>query len=180
MVVNYREIVDRIAFVVGWTGSVTPQLDWDMVERQLGFRFPGDYKEFMARFPSGNYRNAIQLYNPIQDTESFAQFTDHLEGKLWGIRMARDEEGCDIYPPFPEPGGVIPFARDAEGGTLFWLPRSPNPDEWSVEHQARGNPEEWTRTKRTMTEVMLELVTSRGERNILRWNVADERGFLPY
>ncbi|MCE7010233.1 SMI1/KNR4 family protein [Kibdelosporangium philippinense] len=177
---DYREIVDRIALVVGWTDSVSPAFDWATVEHDLGFQFPGDYKEFMARFPSGQFRNSIELYNPVQDVGSLAEFKRHFERKLNALRVVREGREDDMHPPFPEPDGVVPFADDAEGGTLFWVPRSPNPDEWSVEHQARGNPAEWTRTKPTMTGVLLELVTSRGERNIMHWDVSRHPGFLPY
>lgn len=60
--------------------------------------------------------------------------------------------------------GVIPFASDSGGGSLLWLPWTGDPDEWHVVCQSRHSPDDWIRTNRSMTEVMLELSISRSER----------------
>jgi hypothetical protein len=172
-----RHVLDRIAAAVDWTGSVSPELDWDTVERDLKTSFPGDYREFMDRFPSGLFRNSLVVWNPVQNTNCLAKFTEDRDRVLMGVRMTW--EAYDTFPPFPEPKGVIPFATDATGGALFWLPWSPDPDKWYVVYQSRHDPEDWTRTKRSMTAVMLEFATSRSARNILGWDMSD-RSFEPY
>jgi hypothetical protein len=72
------------------------------------------------------------------------------------------------------------IAFDAASGALFWIPSTPDPDKWHVVYQSRRSPDDWTKTKRSMTAVMLELATGRSERNILGWDMASEdRVFEP-
>ncbi|MEV1120779.1 SMI1/KNR4 family protein [Actinosynnema sp. NPDC049800] len=162
------DAVSRTAAALEWWGRVSPELDWAAVESREGFRFPADYKEFMARFPSGLFRDVVRLHNPVQDQRSLAGFEDDLDRMLTVVEELREYD--DSYAPFPEPRGVIPFADDVAGGALFWLPWTSDPDHWHVVHLSRGN--HWTRTKRSMTAVMLELATSRSERNVLGWDLA--------
>ncbi|OKA03876.1 SMI1/KNR4 family protein [Amycolatopsis regifaucium] len=170
-------VVDRIAVALGWDGSISPELEWEVAEEQLGTPFPADYKEFMGRFPSGVVRDVITFWNPVQSAEHLAQCKARFDGILVCARIAW-ERGYDSFPPFPESNGVIPFASDVEGGALFWLPWTSNPDKWHVVYQSRHSPDDWTRTKRSMASVMLELATSRSERNILGWDLsAKDRSF---
>ncbi|MFC0107632.1 SMI1/KNR4 family protein [Kibdelosporangium aridum] len=172
-----NSVVDRIATAVGWAGSVPPELDWDTVERRLETVLPSDYKQFMSRFRSGVLCDAVRIYNPVQSDEHLANFVEEFDLKLEVARLSREE--CDLYEVFPEPGGVIPFASDLAGGSLFWLPRTSDPDEWHVVYQSRDSPEDWTTTELSMTAVMLELVTSQGTDNILGWEIT-ERSFVPF
>lgn len=168
---GHRAVVERIADAVGWTGAVAPRYGWDHVERRLGLVFPADYKEFMGRFPSCCFRGVLRLWNPVQNTEGLARFTDDFGRLLDGVR-----EGREYYPeipaPFPAPGGVIPFADDMSGGALFWVPWTADPDGWHVTRQSASLPDDWMRTRRPMTAVLLELATSRSSRNVLRWDLS--------
>lgn len=172
-----NSVVDRIAAAAGWAGSVSPEVDWDTVERRLETVLPGDYKEFMSRFPSGVFADAVTFFNPVQSDDELARFVGEFDRMLTVVRLSLEEH--DLYPPFPEPGGVIPFADDVAGGSLFWLPRTSDPDEWHVVYQSRDSPEDWTTTELSMTAVMLELVTSQGTDNILGWEMT-ERSFEPF
>ncbi|WP_414942662.1 SMI1/KNR4 family protein [Amycolatopsis sp. cmx-11-51] len=175
-----RAVVDSIAAAVGWTDTVSVALDWSVVERTLGFSLPGDYKEFMERFPSAAFRDVVTFWNPIQGVESLARFREEIDRILIGVRIGWERE-YHTFPPFPEPKGAIPFASDSGGGSLLWLPWTDDPDEWHVVYQSRHSPDDWTRTKRSMTEVMLELATSRSKRNILGWDMAaKERSLEPF
>ncbi|SMD25779.1 SMI1/KNR4 family protein [Kibdelosporangium aridum] len=177
-----RDLVNRIAAAVGWTGSVSPELDWDVVEGRLGTRLPADYKQFMERFPSGMFRNSIRIFNPSKDAANMARFTAEFERILEWVRIVRNEfADFASYPPFPEPKGVIPFAGIAAGGSLFWVPWTADPDKWHVVYQSGHSPDDWTRTRRSMTDVMLEFVTSRSTRNILGWDMSErDRSFEPF
>jgi hypothetical protein len=172
-----NSVVDRIAAAAGWSGSVTAELDWDTVERRLETVLPSDYKQFMSRFPSGLLSDSVAIYNPVQNDDHLARFIQEFDRMLEIARLSREE--CDLYEAFPEPGGVIPFAADVAGGSLFWLPRTADPDEWPVVYQSRDSPDDWTTTQQSMTEVMLELVTSQGTDNILGWDIP-ERSFEPF
>ncbi|TQM84931.1 hypothetical protein FHX81_7397 [Saccharothrix saharensis] len=172
-----KDVVDRTAGALGWAGSVSPELDWAAVEGWVGTALPADYKEFMSRFPSGVFRDVVRILNPVQDRRWSAAFRSDADSMLIGVRSLWEEEGG--YPPFPEPGGLIPFAGDVAGGSLCWLPWTADPDEWHVVHLSRSSYR--TRTRRSMTAVMRELATSRSERNVLGWDLADtERTFEPF
>ncbi|MCE6997283.1 SMI1/KNR4 family protein [Saccharothrix sp. S26] len=147
----------------------------------MGTPLPADYKEFMRRFPSGMFRDVVCVFNPVQDEESLARLVDEFEGMLLGVRILWEEYDDDSFPPFPEPRGVIPFASDSSGGSLFWLPWHPDPDRWHVVFLSRNLAAGWTRTRRPMTAVMRQLANSRSERNILGWDLAGkERDFEPF
>ncbi|KOX27536.1 hypothetical protein ADK67_14080 [Saccharothrix sp. NRRL B-16348] len=170
-------VVGRTAVALDWWDRVPPELDWASVERRVGFRFPADYQEFMARFPSGIFRDVVRIHNPVQDQRSLAGFEEDLDRMLTGVEALQEYD--DTYAPFPEPRGVIPFAGDLAGGSLFWLPWTPDPDRWHVVRLNRSS--HWTRTKRSMTAVMLELATSRSERNVLGWDLsAKDQVFEPF
>ncbi|RSN60628.1 hypothetical protein DMH01_15140 [Amycolatopsis sp. WAC 04182] len=171
--------VDAIAAALDWGGAATHKVDWGVVELHLGTSLPGDYKEFMARFPSGMLRGVISFVNPAQSTRHLRSFQRDFDQALANVRSACAYD-YDTYLPFPEPGGVIPFASDDTGGVFFWLPWTPDPDRWHVVYLSRHSPDAWTRTRRSMTTVMLELAKSQGRRNILGWNMARyERSFNP-
>lgn len=172
-----NSVIDRIAAAAGWAGSVSPELDWDTVERRLETAFPVDYKQFMSRFPSGLLSDSVAIYNPVQSDDHLSRFVREFNRMLEVVRLSREE--FELYEAFPEPGGVIPFASDVAGGSFFWLPRTSDPDEWPVVYQSRDSPDDWTTTDQSMTEVLLELVTSQDESNILRWEITD-RSFEPF
>lgn len=178
-IADHRREVDRIAAALGWVGSVAPEVGWDVVERRLKTPLPADYKEFMNRFPSGMFRQVIRLINPMQSNDHLGSFQADFDQALGNVKTAWEYE-YETYPPFPEPGGVVPFASDDTGGAFFWLPWTPDPDKWHVVYLSRHSPDSWTRTKRTMTAVMLELAKSKGKRNILGWDMSRyEHSFNP-
>lgn len=133
----------------------------------------------MERFPTGVFRNTVRFINPIQGGDYLDAFQADFDQDVAKVKTAWEYE-YDTYLPFPEPGGVVPFASDGAGGTFFWLPWAPDPGKWHVVYLSRHSPDAWTRTKRSMTTVMLELAKSQGKRNILGWNMARyERSFNP-
>ncbi|MFE2753599.1 hypothetical protein ACFXGA_16550 [Actinosynnema sp. NPDC059335] len=174
-----RDLVDETASALGWSGSVTPRVGWEEVERRLRTPLPADYKRFMARFPSGLLRDVLRIFNLVQSRTSLTRVVQDFEPAREVVGRHRDE--FDSYPPFPEPGGVVPFADDTAGGLLGWLPWTPDPDRWHVVRLS-GNPVAgWTRTRRSMTAVVRELATSRSDRNVLGWDLAArDRVFEPF
>jgi hypothetical protein len=174
-----RDVVEHTAAALDWAGSVTAELDWETVEGRLETPLPDDFKQFAARFPSGMFRDAVRFFNPVQSDEFLTHFKDASDRILMGAELMWEEFGT--YPPFPRPGGVIPFAAESSGGALLWLPWTPDPDEWHVVHLSSNTAKGYTRTKRSMTAVMLELATSRSERNVLGWDLATvDRSFKPF
>ncbi|MFK0246866.1 SMI1/KNR4 family protein [Amycolatopsis azurea] len=177
----HRSLVDEIARLVGWrAGDFRPELDWDTVERELGTPLPADYKDLLARFPSGDFRGCIELDNPGQSADDLAGtkgsneklleiFADEYTGYLTGVS----------YRLFPEPGGLYPWGRNDVGGTFWWITDSADPDDWRIAYNDRDN---WHEHPGPMSKVIHEILTSTGEDNILRWDMAgkpvDFTGFV--
>ncbi|KFZ76978.1 hypothetical protein ED92_38300 [Amycolatopsis sp. MJM2582] len=92
--------MDAIASALDWAGSAAPGVDWDVVERHLKTPLPADYKEFMARFPSGIFRNAVRFINPVQGSEYLDAFQADFDQDLANVKTAWENE-YDTYLPFP-------------------------------------------------------------------------------
>ena len=104
---------------------------WPAVEATLGTRLPGDFKGFTELYGSGKVDDFLYLFNP---------FTQGLDGNLvvekdrvlaaYRQTRARFPERL-AWPPFPEPGGVLPLGRTDNGDELYWVTDG-DPDRWSV------------------------------------------------
>ncbi|MEU4765095.1 SMI1/KNR4 family protein [Actinosynnema sp. NPDC023794] len=167
-----RSYVDEICELVGWrAGDFRPELDWATVERELGTPLPGDYKEFLTRFPSGGFRGAIQFFNPGQSAEECANVKAHNDELL---EIFGDEDLDYLrgvpYRLFPEPGGLYPWGTNGAGGTFWWITDSADPDDWRV---AYNNRDSWHEEHPgPMTSAIRDLLVSTGEDNLLRWDMA--------
>ncbi|QXV57835.1 SMI1/KNR4 family protein [Amycolatopsis sp. TNS106] len=167
-----RSYVDEICELVGWRpGDFVPGTDWATVERELGTPLPGDYKELLTRFPSGGFRGVISFSNPAESVEACANVknenADLLE--IFGDEDLEYLRGVP-YRLFPEPGGIYPWGTNGAGGSFWWVPGSADPDEWAVAYNDRDRWHE--EHSGPMTKVLLELLVSTGEDNILGWDMA--------
>jgi hypothetical protein len=114
--------VNALAELLGAPPSPAEPVDWDVVERQLGTRLPADYVEWSDRYPSmefgGTYFKALAWSAPAL-IEAGPK-----EAAVWGQ--------IDLGQTFhPEPGGLLPWGQDEEGGAFFWRTEG-DPDDWPV------------------------------------------------
>lgn len=166
-----RRSIDEIAEAAQWDGGIRQGRDWETVEHEIGTRLPGDYKELLSRFPSGTFRDAITVVNPIDERTDFAKFLrddirDMLE--ILGDEGLEYLEGTD-YRVFPEPGGLLPWGQDGQGGIFCWLTGSAGPDRWRVAYYSR-NADEWREHEGPMTALVWEVLTAVGDTTILHWD----------
>ncbi|MCP2258188.1 hypothetical protein LX15_001882 [Streptoalloteichus tenebrarius] len=164
--------VDDIARTVGWERDFRPGLDWLTVEHGLGTLLPTDYKELFSRFPSGVFRNSVRMHSPVEDDDWWQRFKANVDEVLEVIGDEDLEylEGVD-YRLFPEPGGLLPWGDDLQGGMFFWLTQSANPDEWPIAYYSQGS-DEWREHSGPMTKVILEVLTNEGDDNIMHRNLS--------
>ncbi|SHF13683.1 SMI1/KNR4 family protein [Streptoalloteichus hindustanus] len=166
-----RSLVDEIAATVGWNRNFQPAGDWLTVERGLGTPLPSDYKELFSRFPSGVFRNSVRVFSPVEDDDGWLPFKANVDEVLEVIGDEDLEylESVD-YRLFPEPGGLLPWGDDLQGGMFFWLTQSANPDEWWTAYYNQSM-DEWREHSGPMTKVILEVLTNEGDDNIMHWNL---------
>ncbi|MFD5092738.1 SMI1/KNR4 family protein [Amycolatopsis thailandensis] len=161
---------DEVARLVGWrAGDFRPELDWETVERELGTPLPGDYKELLTRFPSGAFRDSIEVDNPGQSAGELATTKRNNEQLL---RIFADEYTGYLtkvsYRLFPESGGLYPWGTHDAGGTFWWITDSADPDTWRIAYNDR---DEWHEHPGPMSKVLHEILTSTGTDNILDWDM---------
>jgi hypothetical protein len=170
-----RSSIDDIARIARWTGQIRPERDWPTVEQDIGTVLPDDYKELLTRFPSGTYRNVITVANPIDGRTGYADF---IREKIHGtLEILRDEDleylEDTSYGVFPEPGGLLPWGHDGQGGMLCWITEPSDPNQWRVAYYSQGG-SSWREHPGPMTRVIAEVLTSTGNDNIFGWALDDE------
>jgi hypothetical protein len=101
---------------------------WEAVEASLGSRLPADYKWLINTYGSGDFCDLLVVLSPFVASES-----SNLVEQVRPILGTYKSGGPDLcpFPCFPEPGGLLPFAGDTNGGNLFWLTRG-EPDDWTL------------------------------------------------
>lgn len=170
-----RRSIDEIARAAQWDGRIEPGRDWATVEREIGIGLPDDYKELMARFPSGFYRNAVSLDNPIDartNLETFVREEIREMVEIIGHEELDYLEGT-AYRLFPEPGGLLPWGNDLQGGMFCWITDPADPDKWPIAYYSQDLLE-WREHHGPITEVIWEVLTHSGEDNILSRDLDDE------
>ncbi|MFL6140575.1 MAG: hypothetical protein ACJ72N_01735 [Labedaea sp.] len=106
-----------------------------MVERDLGLALPAEYKELLAVFPPGSFLLPDWKDIILQPPYHVDGVPDHLH--QFGVEMnelsdwRREHPEDAPYALFPEPGGLLPWARSTHEA-VFWLCDEPNPDRWTV------------------------------------------------
>lgn len=124
-----REAVRRLVDVTGWRGRSYVVTPWDVVHARLGFELPADYRELLEVFPPGTF------YAPGHIADVIVQPPYRLDGvhdHLVQFETEVDEaESWRREHPEDVPEAMVPWARSGRPG-LFWVPRSTDPDEWTV------------------------------------------------
>ncbi|MGW6442937.1 SMI1/KNR4 family protein [Lentzea sp. NPDC055074] len=163
--------VDEIIRLVGQdAGDFRPELDWKRVEREFGVRFPSDYRALMERFPSGCFRESVEVQNPVENAEELAHYRDR---NAWQTETYADESNGYLdevpYRMFPEPGGLFLWGHNDAAGTFWWITDSDDPDTWRVAH---CNRDDWWEHPGPMSRVLHEILVSTGVDNLVRWDMS--------
>jgi hypothetical protein len=91
--------------------------DWPKIEAALGVHLPGDYRELVTRYGTGEF---CDLVHPLTANELVTDGLDALE-----VERELATEGP--YPLHPDPGGLLPWGRTSNGHLLCW-----RTDDWTV------------------------------------------------
>jgi hypothetical protein len=153
---------------------------WPKVEAALGTALPDDYKRLTALYGSGKFDDFLWLFNPFTPGED-GNLLEERDAVLaaYAETRARFPERLP-WPPFPEPGGVLPLGRSDNGDELYWVTGAA-PDDWPLALvEARAASHELHRT--TVTGFLAALADGTLRSRILPPEVLerDEHVFEPF
>jgi hypothetical protein len=137
-----------------WNGC--PEL-WLEVEKQLGTSLPSDYKEFIENYGAGGFYNFLGIKSPF--TPKYDLISRNKKSKEYFHSQ-------DIFPVFPDPGGLLYCGGDENGDYLFWLTKG-IPDEWPVVY-ATDDFLEWQIYKLSITDFLCYWLTGKADPNFIR------------
>lgn len=150
--------------------------DWGVVEERMGTALPDDYKEMMGRFPSGFFRNAVSFENPIDSRVDLDDFVRNRVQRTIGALGNPDLEYLQStdYHVFPQPGGLLPWGNDLQGGIFCWRTEPDDPNQWPIAYYS-ADLLKWFEHDGGVVEIIWEVLTHAGRDNILRRNLDHEQ-----
>ncbi len=126
-------------------------------------RLPSDFVELSTFHESVVLDDFLSLLIPVPGDE--AGFVSAVQALLSTLGDLRDSDMTDGHVPFPEPGGLLPWANSNEGDLLFWKTGDPDPDRWPV--VVGDGISDWEETRETLTGFLTGLVRGTVESEIL-------------
>jgi hypothetical protein len=99
-----------------------------VVEEHLKLQFPSDYKQVIRSYGHGTWRGGLILFNPFTSDVSYnliAAATGQLEEAEHHLLFPEDAP----FPLYPEPGGLLPWAKTEQNEILYWLTDG-DPETW--------------------------------------------------
>lgn len=113
--------VERLVAITGGAAPPVISPDWLAVESRVGTSLPSDYKQIVDTFGcDGLFDVFFEVFAP-EELNWHARY-------YAGSALAPGDE----HPPFPAPGGVIPWSSNEHQETFFWITEGPDPDRWPI------------------------------------------------
>jgi len=88
---------------------------WEPVEAEIGVALPQDYKDFCAIYGRGYFMEFLGVDIPRSPNPH-----TRLETQIVAISESLSGDDELPYPPWPAPGGLIPFGSTDNGQALLW------------------------------------------------------------
>ncbi|MFE2267581.1 hypothetical protein [Streptomyces griseosporeus] len=141
---------------------------WQLAPDQIGFQFPADYRAFIDAYGAGEINQHLNVLAPTSYPyqpglpPGFPGYTAFAEQDIYAAfcELRNDSPADYPFPLFPEPDGLLIWARSLDGDCLFWDTGHPDPDQWTCNlwllHQP---PPAWHPFDGTATELLLALTT---------------------
>ncbi|MGW3630362.1 SMI1/KNR4 family protein [Streptomyces sp. NPDC005122] len=111
--------------------------DWNEVESALGLQLPTDFKQLIGAYGAHHFAGFLTPLTPFGGRDLLVGPAKRLLDQERGFRDSSPED-CP-YPFYPEPGGLLPWARTDNGDTVCWLTDG-KPAAWTV---VCWNPRGW-------------------------------------
>jgi hypothetical protein len=132
--------------VTGWVPRTAGRIDWAAAESHLGTPLPSDYKELVGAFGKGMFDGFHCVFmpdDPVESTELAARL-----GQAPG----------EPHPPFPAPGGLVPWMGNEHEQSFHWTTEGADPDRWPL-YVSGVAPETGDRFDCTATEYLFRRLT---------------------
>ncbi|MGW4965975.1 SMI1/KNR4 family protein [Nonomuraea sp. NPDC004186] len=149
-----------LAAVIGPPPPAAFPIDWPGIERWLGLRLPGDYKQFAERYGPVLVGEWIWIVMPHHsELGGYFRQLDQRQGLQRSIRA-----GDPPSHPFafhPEPGGLLVWGESRGSEYYFWdTSVSADPNNWPTRvFTQRWRDETWQLVDASMTEVLAARVS---------------------
>jgi hypothetical protein len=102
-----------------WAGR--PE-DWPALEAKLGTGLPDDYKQYVAAYGAGGFHGFLEIITPFSPKYDLLTKQQRTRTYL---------EAQDVFPVFPNPGGLLYVGGDDNGNSLCWLTKG-GPNCWPI------------------------------------------------
>jgi hypothetical protein len=136
-------------------------IGFERFEAELGLALPAPYKELVSTYGQGIWFQVVHVLSP------FYAWLNGLEPWFYGprgyaggpswcarLRECREKFPDDfIYPIYPEPGGVFPWAFTEDEGVLYWLTEGPA-ETWPTLFGGQDTQEHWERYDLSVTQLL--------------------------
>lgn len=151
-------MLENVLALRGPSSSLVPfdSPEWSRLEQELGIAFPPDYKEFLAQCGPGEIKDYLTIVSPFIDGPNLQQLLAFETRRRNFVLEGNPEETEGMFPYriFPEPKGLLPWGRDNNGGTYYWLTSAAPPADWDV---AEFQDNEWGEYSGTMSEFLQDV-----------------------
>lgn len=114
--------LDDLFALFGPPEFAPPLVDWTLLEAEIGFLPPVDYRLIVNRYPALRINEFLGVLHPgYRDAGGNVDLVHTAEWILDDARSLREEfpEGFP-HPLHPEPSGIFPWALTDNGDHLFW------------------------------------------------------------
>jgi hypothetical protein len=167
-----RTTLDRLTAVMPAPTDPPARPPWERAPGEIGFQFPADYREFVDRYGGGEINGELAVLTPVEAPYStglppgFPGYTAFAGNEVGdAFRELRAAAPADnTYLLFPEPGGLLVWARTYSGDHLFWDTRDEDPEKWPVVVWLRNvPPPRWRPFAGGAAQLLLEIAEYRYE-----------------
>jgi hypothetical protein len=135
----------RLHSLLGTPGRPVTPVPWDLGYEQTGFKFPEDYRQFADEYGSANINKTLGVMCPqlrpawysrgsgIGGFEALLNISsvNGPVGQFLARARARGSRRI-IYPPWPEPGGLVLWGSNVDSVECYWTTEGDDPDRWPI------------------------------------------------
>ncbi|MDR7278510.1 hypothetical protein [Catenuloplanes atrovinosus] len=105
------------------------EVDWNLVEVEMGLRLTSDYKSLVDIYGAGQFDRFLTVYQPVTP---FLNTELAYRARRQNEILAQLRDGGREHIPFTE-GTLLPVAGTDNGDTIYWvLEPSADPDAWTI------------------------------------------------
>jgi hypothetical protein len=111
--------VDELARLVQWDGQGARGIDWSVIENALGVSVPASFKEYVERFPRGEFQTYLSILQPDPAAGPSRYLADvRLHEEV--LRAVAGDTADFPYAVHPEIPGLLPWGYIGTDEIFCW------------------------------------------------------------